>query len=392
VTPPQLMRSSHRLDQLLGFSIDQVASDAGSDPGVLRLENLDTDLRPPPEAIEATRAALDSDEANSYLPFTGREDLRHAIAQRLQKQTGIPYTERDVVITCGATEGILDALLASTDPGDEVILTDPIYAGIINRVRLAGAVPRFVPLLVEHGEWRLDVGALGPASTPNTRALLAMSPSMPSGAVLDRAEWDAIADLCRRESLWLIYNAATERILFDGRPQIHPAALPGMAERTITIGSVSKEFRMIGWRVGWVAARGDIVEKIARVHIYNVVTPIGIAQAGALAALRSSPADAEACVLEWQARRDTVLQQLADYPVVRPGGGWCLLLDTAAMGFEPAAASKLLLDRGRVAATPMQHWGQTVAPRYLRLVFSNEPVSRLATLRERFRRAFDQGC
>ncbi len=382
------MRGSHRLDQLPGFSIDQVARDAGSDPDVLRLENLDTDLRPPQAAIAATRAALDSDEANSYLPFTGREDLRQAIAHRLRQQTGIDYTERDIVITCGATEGILDALLATTDPGDEVILTDPIYAGIINRVRLAGAVPRFVPLLTRSGEWRLDLDALGRALRPNARALLAMSPSMPSGAVLDRGEWEALSDLCRRASLWLIYNAAAERILFDGRSRIHPAALPGMAEQTIIIGSVSKEFRMIGWRVGWIAARGDIVEKIARAHIYNVVTPIGIAQAGALAALRSPTAEVDACVREWQARRDTVLEQLADYPVVRPGGGWCLLVETAAMGFTPAEASTRLLNRAQVAATPMQHWGETVAPRYLRLVFSNEPVSRLASLRERFQRAF----
>jgi aspartate/methionine/tyrosine aminotransferase len=210
---------------------------------------------------------------------------------------------------------------------------------------------------------------------------------MPTGAVLNSHEWTAIAEICRRESLWLIYNASTERILFDRRSYVHPASLDGIADRVITIGSVSKEFRMIGWRVGWVVAQGEVIEKIGRAHIYNVVTPIGIAQTGALAAIQAANDGVDACVREWQARRDIVLDQLATYPVVRPGGGWSLLVETAAMKIDPVEASQRLLRLGKVAATPMLHWGEAVAPRYLRLVFSNEPRERLNTLRERFGRA-----
>ena len=103
---------------------------------------------------------------------------------------------------------------------------------------------------------------------------------MPSGAVLNRAEWDVIAAICRERSLWLLYNAAMERILYDGRPYLHPASLPGMAEHTITVGSVSKEYRMIGWRVGWVLGPEDVMADVARVGIYNVVTPVGLTQGG----------------------------------------------------------------------------------------------------------------
>jgi aspartate/methionine/tyrosine aminotransferase len=376
-----------RLAGIPGFSIDRVAAAAGNDPEILRLENLDTDLAPPPAAIDATKAALDTDDANSYLPFTGRLDLRQAVARRLSGQTGQAYTANQVVITCGGTEGLFDALLATTDPGDEVILTDPTYAGMINRVRLAGAVPRLVPFLASKGEWRLDLEALRNAVTDRTRVIFFMNPSMPSGAVLSAAEWEAVAAHCRERSLWLLYNAAMERILFDGRRYVHPAALPDMAQRTITIGSVSKEYRMIGWRIGWVAGPETIIGDIARAHIYNVVTPTGIAQAGALAALETAPQDVARAVDEWQRRRNTVMDQLRDFAVMPAAGGWSLLLDVSAAGYDSFTASRLLLERGKIAATPMRDWGVRDSDHYVRLVFSNEPVQRLLQLRERVTRA-----
>jgi aspartate/methionine/tyrosine aminotransferase len=381
--------SVRRLAGIPGFAIDEVAARAGTDPGVLRLENLDTDVPPPMAAIAATRAALGTDAANSYLPFTGRLELRSAVAEHLQRQTGRAYDPgSEVVITAGGTEGMLDALLAITDPGDEVILSDPTYAGMINRVRLVGAIPRLVPLVYDGSEWRLDLDALRAAASPRTRAVFLMNPSMPSGAVLDRAEWDAVAQVCRERDCWLLYNAAMERILFDGRSAIHPAALAGMAERTIVVGSVSKEYRMIGWRVGWVAGPETILADIARVHLYNVVTPTGIAQSAAVAALSQPPADLATAVAEWERRRDTVLRALGRFPLMEAAGGWSMLLDVGAMGHDSFAASRLLLERGRVAATPMRDWGEVNGDRFVRLVFSNEPVARLGELGDRLRQVF----
>ena len=376
--------SVHRLSNIPGFSIDRVAAAAGSDPDVLRLENMDTDLPPPAEAIAATHAALSSDDANSYLPFTGSLELRMAVAQRLFQQTGRDYhPDQEVVITCGGTEGIFDVLLATTDPGDEVILTDPTYAGMINRVRLAGAVPKLVPLMPTNGEWRFDLDALHQAVNQRTRSLLLTNPSMPSGAVFNQEEWEAITAICQEHNLWLIYNAAQERILYDDLPYFHPASQPGMLDRTITIGSVSKEYRMIGWRVGWVVGPATIMQDIARVHIYNVVTPTGIAQAGACAALQLPTTQVAESVTEWQRRRDMVSEQLHDLPFVRADGGWSLLIDTGAMGHDAASASRLLLEQGKVAATPMHGWGERNGAQFIRFVFSNEPVTRLAELRDR---------
>jgi aspartate/methionine/tyrosine aminotransferase len=239
----ELLMSVHRLTGIPGFAIDTIAAAAGSDPEILRMENLDTDLSPPPEVASVTRSAVGRDDDNSYLPFTGSLSLRVAVADRLTQQTGYRYhPENEVVITCGGTEGMFDALLATTDPGDEVILTDPTYAGMINRVRLAGALPKLVPFRLEGHAWRLDLEALQAAVSSRTRVVFIMNPSMPSGAVLNTEEWNAIAAMCRTQSAWLIYNAAMERILFDNHPYVYPASLGEMAQRTITVGSVSKTF------------------------------------------------------------------------------------------------------------------------------------------------------
>ncbi|MGH7565055.1 MAG: pyridoxal phosphate-dependent aminotransferase [Gemmatimonadota bacterium] len=387
------MDRTRRLDGIPGFSIDRVAEAAGEDPEVLRLENLDTDLPPPVEAVEATRRAIGRDEDNSYLPFTGQYELREAIAERHRRATGQPCDPANVVVTCGGTEGLFDALLALTDPEDEVLLTDPTYAGMIYRVRLAGAVPRLVPFRPEARGWRLDLDALRSAVTGRTRMVFLMNPSMPSGAVLSREEWEVVAELCRERDLWLLYNAAMERILFDGRTVIHPASLSGMAERTVIVGSVSKEFRMIGWRVGWTISPSRVTQDIARVHIYNAVTATGIAQKGARAALTASANanDFEACRAEWERRRDALSLALAGHGTIPAAGGWSQLLDVARLGHDSFTASRLLLEKGRVAASPMRDWGGPTADRYVRIVFSNEPVERLAELGARVARALGQG-
>jgi aspartate/methionine/tyrosine aminotransferase len=365
--------------------VDAAARAAGGDPSVLRLENLDTDIPPPPAVLAATRESVGLDEANSYLPFNGLLELREAVAGRLTSQTGVAYDpEQDVVITCGGTEGLFDALLATVQEGDEVIVTDPTYVGMVSRVRLAGATPVSVAFRRRGNAWRLDLDALADAVTDRTRVLFVMNPSMPSGAVLDAAEWEAIAAICRARGCWLIYNAAMERIVFDDRRVIHPAALEGLADHVITVGSVSKEWRMIGWRVGWVAGPRAVMADITRTHLFNVVTPVSLTQRGAIEALRTPDADAAAAVAEWQRRRDVVVSELAAYDVVPAAGGWSLLVDVSQRGLTARDAAARLLEHGRIAATPMDGWGEVNGSQHVRVVFANEPVERLHGLGERF--------
>lgn len=381
-----------RLRDIPGIGVDRMgaAADAAGDDEMLRLENLDTDIPPPQAAIDATLAAVPRDEANSYLPFLGTEALRRAVAGRLLADTGIAYDWRaECVISAGGLSGILNALLAMLEPGDEVVIGDPAYAGLLNRIRLAGGVPRLVPLRVAGGGWRLDLEALAAAAGERTKVVLTMSPSMPSGIVHSAEEWEAIARVVRRTGAWLLHDAAMDRILYAPAPVRHPARLPELAERTVTVGSVSKEYRMIGWRVGWVVGPREIVKDIGLVGLTNVVCQVGIGMPGAAAALTAEDDGVARAVAEWRARRDVLLAELLDLPAHRPDGGWSLLLDTAALGMAPDDAARRLFEKGRVAATPMTGWGAPArAGRYLRLVFSNEPPARLAGLRDRLRTAW----
>ena len=381
--------SVSRLEHVTKIGVEDMGAlaDSLADPEVLRLENLDTDLRPPASALRVTRQAVDDDDANSYLPFLGLDSVRQAAARLVGRQSGRRYDwKTESLISAGGLSGILNVLLATLEPGDEVLLTDPTYVGLINRVRLAGGVPRFVPLLPSPGGWRLDVGALSRIDSQPVTAALIMSPSMPTGAVLDRDEWRAIVEFCRRASCLLIYDSAMERILYDDRPLIHPASFPDMRHRVVTVGSASKEYRMIGWRVGWVVGPASVVAETARVSITNVVCQTGIAMQAVATAIDDPDDGIAASVEEWRSRRDLLVDELADFAVIPPHGGWSFLIDMSELGADGATASRRLLERSKIAATPMVNWG-TDAARYLRIVFSNEPRHRLAGIGQRFRAA-----
>lgn len=376
---------ARRLEGIQPFSIDRMAAAAGDDPDFLRLENLDTDIPPAAAAIEATRDAVGRDDANSYLPFTGQAALKEAVAAHVARRGGPAYDpEAEVVITQGEGDNLLNALLAVTDPGDEVVLSDPTYAGMLNRVRLVGALPRLVPLRATADGWRMDADALRAAVTARTRAVFLASASFPSGWVADEREWATVAELCSERDLWLVYWAQMEAIVFGGRPVVHPAALPGMRDRTVICGTVSAEQRMIGWRVGWNVAPADLMRTLSVVHIYNGITTSGFGQIGAAAALAVD--DVAEATAEWERRHAEVLRQCDGLPVVPAQGGWSCLLDAEAAGTTAPELSDRLLEQ-KVAATPMTAWGETVAPRHVRLVFSNEPVERLGLLGGRLRRA-----
>ena len=376
-----------RLEGIPGFGIDRVAAAAGTDPDVLRLENLDTDLPPHPDAVEATRSMVGSGDANSYLPFTGLDLTKEAVARLIARRGGPRYDPYgEIVITQGDGDNMLDALLAVTDPGDEVILTDPTYAGMLQRVRLVGAEPRLVPLNGDASGWRLDLDALRAAVSARTSALFLMNPSMPSGWVANEAEWAAITGICRERRIPLIYWMAMESIVFGGRPVVVPSALEGMRDLTVTLGAVSMEQRMIAWRVGWMVANADLAEKLGLVHIYNGICTSGFGQIGAAAAMNIGDEDVRAAVWEWDRRHHEVVRQCEDLPLVPAHGGWSALIDAEACAADAPELSRRLLDH-KVAATPMSAWGETVAPRYVRFVFSKEPVERLALLGDRLRAA-----
>lgn len=382
--------SVSRLEHITKIGVEEMGdlADSLDDADVLRLENLDTNIPPPASAIQFTKAAAEDDDANSYLPFFGLDSIRQAATTLVSRSASQHYDwKTECVISAGGLSGLFNVLLATLEPGDEVLMTDPTYVGMINRVRLAGGVPRYVPLVPSADGWRLDRDALAHIDRKPVRAMLLMSPSMPTGAVFDESDWRALTDFCREADCWLINNSAMERILFDGRRVIHPASFDDMRDRVITVGSASKEYRMIGWRVGWVVGPATIITDVARVSITNVVCQTGIAMGAVAKAIEDDEEGVVASVQELEARRDLILDQLREFTVIPPHGGWSLLVDVSPLGIDGPTASQLLLEKGKIAATPMINWGGDRCADYVRLVYSNESIDRLADIGDRIRRA-----
>jgi aspartate/methionine/tyrosine aminotransferase len=359
----------------------------------LRMENLDTDIPPNPVALEATTKALKSKEDNSYLPFVGQLGLRNAAAAHVSRTTGnvAQYSgEENCVITAGGLSGVLNTLFATVEPGEGVLLTDPTYIGLINRVKLVGAIPVLLPLEFRPGDtWKFPGDELVQfiESTQEKHgirisALLLSSPALPSGLYLEKKDWQAVADVCISYDLLLLYDAAFERLLFDDRPVIHPASFTGMSERTITIGSASKELRLIGWRVGWIVGPTWLIPDIQLVGMANVVVPVGIAQKAAQAALENSEKDCLEFTRELQARRDLLMQELRGLPAGIPAGGWSFVLRVK----NGKEATSALMKEG-IFTTPMDGWGEAHGERFVRFVFSNEPCQRLKGIGAKVRAA-----
>jgi aspartate/methionine/tyrosine aminotransferase len=384
---------ANRMRGIPGFGIDRMASLAERFDDVIRMENADTNLSPPAHVIAATIAALGQDQYNSYLPFAGLNELKEAIAYRYKIDDGIdydPYSE--ILITSGATEAMLDVLMSLINPNDEVLLADPTYAGMIYRTKMMGGVPVFMPFSEENG-WRLEVEKLPKIITSKSKLIFIMSPNMPTGAVYTDAELLAIAELADRHNLLILYNAALDKMLFNRARSLHLASLAGMRDRIIVIGSVSKNYNMIGWRVGWIAAHQKIIDVATKAHIYNAVTASGFAQAGAIAAL-TGPQD---CIMNsvriYQNRADVLtegLNAIDGISVVKPKGGWFLIANVKKTNLDSSTLSKRLLYQGRVATTPMRDWGQNNAEGYIRFIFSNTHERDIRTAVKRVKDVYTQ--
>ena len=348
--------------------------------GAFRLENADSDLVPPSHVLRATRDAVGVDRYNSYLPLHGLPELRKAISRRFRMDNGLRYdSEGEVVVTSGAGEAMLSTLLAFVNPGDRVLLTDPTYSGMAQRVRLADGLQSFTNLVEKDG-WHLDLNHLE-ATAKGCKVFFFMSPSMPTGAVFTLEETKVIAELAEKNDAVVVFNASIDKIVFDGNRVTNPATLPGMRDRTVTIGSVSKNYNMMGWRVGWAAGPAALLRPIENVHIFNGIMPSGITQAGAAAALAGPQGWVKDAVQEYQRRRDVLLACLGEIKKIeatKPEGGYYFLANIGRLGVKSPEFCVRLLKETNVATTPMVAWGSDgFGYGHVRFIFTNEPVNRL---------------
>jgi aspartate/methionine/tyrosine aminotransferase len=348
--------------------------------GAFRLENADSDLIPPHHVLQATREAVGVDRYNSYLPLHGLPELRRAISHRYRVDQNLRYDpEGEVVVTSGAGEAMLSSLLAFVNPGDKVLLTNPTYSGMAQRVRLADGVQSFTNLVEKDG-WHLNLDDLE-AAAKGCKVFFIMSPSMPTGAVFALEETKVIAELAEKNDAVILFNASIDKIVFDGNKVTNPATLPGMRDRTVTIGSVSKNYNMMGWRVGWAAGPADLVGPIENAHIFDGIMPSGITQAGATAALAGPQGWVKDAVMEYQGRRDVLLDCLGEIKKIqttKPEGGYYFLANIRKLGVKSPEFCVRLLKETNVATTPMVAWGSdSFGYDHVRFIFTNEPVNRL---------------
>jgi aminotransferase len=314
------------------------------------------DFPSPPELLEAAARAL-RDGFNQYAITWGSPRLRQAIAEKLAWYNGVEVDpDRHVTVTCGATEAMIATLLAVANAGDEVVIFEPFYENYGPDALLSGAVPRYVPLALDDPAFAFDHDALARAFSPRTRAIVVNTPHNPTGKVFSRAELELIADLCRRHDALAITDEVYEHLLYDGREHVSLASLPGMAERTVTINSMSKTYSVTGWRVGWAVIRDELITTaIRKAHDFLTVGAAAPLQEAGAAALRLPRTYYTDLAAMYRGKRDRLLGILreAGFRCFTPYGAYYIMTDISALGADDDVAfTQMLVKDVGVAAVP----------------------------------------
>lgn len=311
----------------------------------------------PAGMLEAAKNALFGG-ANQYPPGPGRPELRAAIA-RHRLRYGTEYDpDTEILVTAGATEAIAAALLALTEPGDEVIVIEPHYDSYAAAVAMAGAERRVVGLVEgPDGRFGLDVEGLRAAVTPRTRAILVNSPHNPTGTVFTRAELEALATLCVDHDLIAICDEVYEHLVFDDAEHIPLVTLPGMRPRTVSISSAGKTFNCTGWKIGWVCSTPELVAAVKAAKQFMTFVSGGPLQPAVAHALDHELPWVDGLRASLQEKRDRLSAGLADAGfTVRPTAGtYFVCVDVRPLGFTDAAdLAWELPGRVGVAAVPVK--------------------------------------
>jgi N-succinyldiaminopimelate aminotransferase len=330
--------------------------------GAINLGQGFPDYPGPPEVLDVARAAIGT-AADQYPPGPGIPELRAAVAEHHARFTGLSYDPGDeVLITAGATEALTAALLALLDPGDEVVLFEPMYDSYAAAVAMAGGVVRPVPLRpAEDGTtWGFDVDELRAAITPRAKLLLLNTPHNPTGKVFDRAELSAIAAAAMEAELLVLTDEVYEHLVFAdggaGHGHRSIATLPGMRERTLVVGSAGKTFNVTGWKIGWVCGPPALVSAVRTAKQFLTYVNGGPFQPAVAAGLRLPDDYFAGVARDLEHRRDTLVAGLRDagLPVISPRATYFATVDVR--GVQPdgdgLAFCRSLPERAGVVAVP----------------------------------------
>ncbi len=351
-TPPG--RPQNALLSATGTTIFTVMSALANQHGAINLGQGFPDYDGPDDVIEAAAAAL-RDGRNQYPPLTGVPELRQAVAAHNERFYDLDIDpNREVIVTSGATEAITACLMAVVNPGDEVVLIEPLYDTYVPTVKLLGGVPRIVRLSPPH--WELPRAELAAAFGPRTKAILFNTPMNPTGKVFTTAELAFIADLVQRHDTYAICDEVYEHLTFDGWPHIPLMTIPGMRERCMRIGSAGKTFNLTGWKVGYVSCDRSLAANVAKAHQNLTFTTAPNLQRGVAVGLMKDATYFRELQDSLQAKRDLLGAGLArlGFGVLESRGSYFITTDVRPLGWtgDDVAFCQTLTEEARVTAIP----------------------------------------
>jgi aminotransferase len=293
---------------------------------------------PAPEEIKRVAIEAIRDDINQYAITWGARDFRQAIARKTLWYLGLEIDpETEITVTCGSTEGMIAAMMATVDPGEEVIVFEPFYENYAPDAILSDARPRYIPLRAPH--WTFDRDELSAAFNEKTKAVIICNPNNPTGKVFTREEMEFISRLCIEHDALCFTDEIYEHILYPREgaqiKHISMAQLPGMRERTVIVNSMSKTYSVTGWRVGYCIAPPEITGAIRKVHDFLTVGAAAPLQAAGAFALSLPPSYYEKLQADYTARRDLLLPVLEDagFQTFRPDGAYYIMTDISQFGF-----------------------------------------------------------
>ncbi|WIE47470.1 pyridoxal phosphate-dependent aminotransferase [Pseudomonas sp. GM17] len=328
---------------------------------ILLLSVGDPDFDTPAPIVQAAIDSLLSGNTH-YTDVRGKRSLRESIARRHRQRSGQQVGADQVMVLAGAQCALFSVAQCLFDPGDEVLVAEPMYVTYEAVFGACGAVVVPVPVRSENG-FRVLPEDVAARITPRTRAMALNSPHNPSGASLPRSTWQALAELCIEHDLWLISDEVYSELLFDGE-HISPASLAGMAERTATLNSLSKSHAMTGWRLGWVVAPPALAAHLENLALCMLYGSPEFIQDAAVVALDSGLPELDAMREAYRQRRDLVCECLADCPGVRalkPDGGMFVMVDIRETGLSAQAFADRLLERHGVSVLAGEAFGPSAA-------------------------------
>jgi aspartate aminotransferase len=313
-----------------------------------------------PEHIKAAAIAALEAGFTKYTPSAGLPELRQAIAEKLEADNQITYRPSQIVVSSGAKHSCYNAILATCQAGDEVLIPSPYWVSYPDMVRLAGAEPVIVPTTERNG-WKMRATDFENAMTPRTKMLILNSPGNPTGSVYTREELEAIVEVAAEEDIYILSDEIYEKLVYDEAKHVSIASLSQEAyDLTITVNGFSKAYAMTGWRLGYLAAPEAVAKAVDNIQSHSTSHPCSFAQRGAVAALKGDQQPLADMRDEFSMRRNYMFDRITKIPnitAVKPEGAFYILVNISQLGLSSQNFADRLLSKANVAVVPGAAFG-----------------------------------